>query len=176
MEWLNLFLEKFWLLYEPVLSETIVNAVNPVLQTNCPVFLEDMSFTKFTLGSKSPRIENLRTFGRTEQDIFMFEVDVSFVPADTLDLSQRQLLNIVEPKVELGLRVGKGLLAANMPVLVEDISLQGRMRIKIKLYNVFPHIQLFEFSFLEPPVIDYELKPIGGETFGFDVAHVSQPF
>lgn len=33
----------------------------------------------------------------------------------------------------------------------------------------FPHIQTVEMSFIEKPTFDYVLKPIGGETFGFDI-------
>jgi Ca2+-dependent lipid-binding protein len=33
----------------------------------------------------------------------------------------------------------------------------------------FPHVQTVELSFIEQPTFDYVLKPIGGETFGFDI-------
>lgn len=33
--------------------------------------------------------------------------------------------------------------------------------------------QTVEMSFLEKPAFDYVLKPIGGETFGFDIGNVS---
>lgn len=59
-----------------------------------------------------------------------------------------------------------------MPILLEDISFVGNMRIKLKLIPSFPHVQLVEMSFLEKPIFDYVLKPIGGETLGFDIANV----
>lgn len=46
------------------------------------------------------------------------------------------------------------------------------MRIKLKLIPTFPHVQMVEMSFLEKPIIDYVLKPLGGETFGFDIANI----
>ena len=33
----------------------------------------------------------------------------------------------------------------------------------------FPHVQTVDISFIEKPTFDYVLKPIGGETLGFDI-------
>ena len=33
----------------------------------------------------------------------------------------------------------------------------------------FPHVQTIDLSFIEKPTFDYVLKPLGGETFGFDI-------
>lgn len=175
-EWLNHFLERFWLIYEPVLCSTILASVNPILDFYCPSFLESIALTHFTLGSKGPRIEQIRTYTKTEQDVVMMDWDLSFVPGDNLDLTQRQIRNRVDPKIVLTIRLGKGLVAAGIPILVEDVTFQGKLRLRLKLMNNFPHIKLVEFHFLEPPHIDYELKPVGGETFGFDIAHVISPF
>jgi Ca2+-dependent lipid-binding protein len=49
------------------------------------------------------------------------------------------------------------------------------MRIRLKLMTSFPHVQVVDICFLEPPVIDYVLKPVGGEHFGFDINNVSKP-
>jgi len=51
-EWLNHFLERFWLIYEPVLSTTIVASVDQILSTSCPPYLESIRLTQFTLGSR----------------------------------------------------------------------------------------------------------------------------
>ncbi|KAJ8084377.1 Tricalbin-2 [Marasmius tenuissimus] len=59
-----------------------------------------------------------------------------------------------------------------MPILLEDITFSGLMRVKMKLMSNFPHIQIVDLCFMEKPVIDYVLKPIGGETFGFDIANI----
>lgn len=47
-DWLNGFLDRFWLIYEPVLSQTIVSSVDPALEANCPGFLESIKLTTFT--------------------------------------------------------------------------------------------------------------------------------
>ena len=96
----------------------------------------------------------------------------SFTPNDVSDLTARQLKSKVNPKVVLAIRVGKGLVGKDLPILVEDMSFSGLMRIKIKLMAQFPHVKTLDLSFLERPDFDYVLKPIGGETFGFDIGNV----
>ena len=88
-------------------------------------------------------------------------------------MTEKQKLNKVNPKVVLSVRLGKGLASAAMPILVEDMTFSGHMKIRMKLMTNFPHVQLVDLSFMEKPVFDYVLKPLGGETFGFDVANVS---
>ncbi|KAK9719096.1 Tricalbin-2, variant 2 [Basidiobolus ranarum] len=100
------------------------------------------------------------------------EWDVSFTPNDLEDLTHRQLRNKTNPKIVLEVRVGKGFVGAGMPILVEDVSFRGRMRVKMRLMSNFPHMQSVDLCFMEPPTIDYILKPIGGETFGFDISHI----
>ena len=97
---------------------------------------------------------------------------VSFTPTEIEDMTPRQLRTQINPKICLTIRVGKGLIGAGMPILVEDMSFKGYMRFKLKLTSNFPHIKTVDFCFLEPPIIDYVLKPVGGETFGMDIAHV----
>ena len=53
-------------------------------------------------------------------------------------------------------------------MLVENMSFKGLMQVKIKLITSFPHIQTVGVSFMQPPEFDFVLKPIGGETFGFE--------
>jgi len=97
---------------------------------------------------------------------------VSFTPTDIEDMTPRQLRTQINPKICLTVRVGKGFVGAGMPILVEDVSFRGYIRLKLKLTSNFPHIKTLDFCFLEPPVIDYTLKPVGGDTFGMDIAHV----
>ncbi|KAI0308025.1 tricalbin [Multifurca ochricompacta] len=171
-EWINNFLERFWLIYEPILSATIVASVDQILSTSCPPFLDSLRLTQFTLGNKAPRIDKVRTFPKTEEDEVLMNWNLSFIPNDVSDLTPRQLATKSNPKVVLSIRVGKGPASANFPVLVEDVAISGLLRIRLKLMNNFPHVQLMDISFLEKPLIDYVLKPIGGETFGFDMMNI----
>ncbi|OJA07635.1 hypothetical protein AZE42_01107 [Rhizopogon vesiculosus] len=171
-DWMNNFLDRFWLIYEPVLSATVVASVDQILSTSTPAFLDSLRLTTFTLGTKAPRIDKVRTFPKTPDDVVMMDWGISFTPNDLSDLTPRQAAQKVNPKIVLSVRVGKGLATAAIPVLLEDITFSGLMRIRLKLMSNFPHVQIVDISFLEKPVIDYVLKPVGGESLGFDIAHI----
>ncbi|KAF9024878.1 hypothetical protein BGZ52_010146 [Haplosporangium bisporale] len=171
-EWLNNFLSKFWIIYEPVLSATIVQTVDSILVDSTPGFLDSIRLSEFTLGTKAPRVESIKTYPKSESDVVMMDWRVTFAPTDIEDMTPRQLRTQINPKIVLTIRVGKGIVGAGMPILVEDMSFSGIMRIKLKLTSNFPHIKIFDFSFLETPTIDYVLKPVGGDTFGMDIAHI----
>ncbi|PWN50042.1 tricalbin [Violaceomyces palustris] len=171
-DWINHFLSRFWLIYEPVLSATIIQTVDQILVAQCPAFLDSIRMTTFTLGTKAPRIDQVRTFPQTDDDVVMMDWKFSFTPNDTADLTVRQAAQKINPKIVLTVRLGRGVVGAGMPILVEDISFVGNMRIKMKLMSNFPHIQIVDVSFMEPPLFDYVLKPIGGNTFGFDIGNI----
>lgn len=94
---------------------------------------------------------------------------LSFTPNDIQDITPRQLKDRVNPKIVLEIRLGKGFISTGMPILLEDLNFSGKMRIKLKLMSAMPHVQKVEMSFLEKPQFDFVLKPIGGETLGFDI-------
>ncbi|KII93708.1 hypothetical protein PLICRDRAFT_131763 [Plicaturopsis crispa FD-325 SS-3] len=171
-DWINNFLDRFWLIYEPVLSATIVSSVDQILSTTTPPFLDSLRLGTFTLGTKAPRIDKVRTFPKTDDDIVMMDWGISFTPTDVSDMTPIQAAKKVNPKIVLSVRVGKGLAGGTMPILLENLSFTGLMRIRLKLMTNFPHVQVVDLSFLEKPVFDYVLKPVGGDTFGFDIAHV----
>ncbi|KAG2172009.1 hypothetical protein INT43_001486 [Umbelopsis isabellina] len=172
MEWLNTFLAKFWLIFEPVLCAQVIEQVDTVLADNCPAFLDSLRLTTFTLGTKAPRIDAVKTFQHTDADTVTMEWKVSFTPTDLFDMTPREQQNKVNPKIILTIRVGKGFVGAGIPVLVEDISFRGYMRVKIKFMSKFPHAKRVELCFMEKPEFDYVLKPVGGETFGFDINNI----
>ncbi|EMD88413.1 hypothetical protein COCC4DRAFT_84314 [Bipolaris maydis ATCC 48331] len=169
LEWINSFLVKFWPIYAPVLCDTIVGTVDQVLSTSTPAFLDSLKMTTFVLGTKPPRLEHVKTYPKTQDDIVLMDWKFSFTPNDTADLTARQIKNKINPKVVLEIRVGKGLVSKGLDVIVEDMAFSGLMRLKFKLQLPFPHIEKVEMSFLERPTIDYVCKPLGGETFGFDI-------
>lgn len=171
-EWMNSFLTKFWIIYEPVLSATIVASVDQVLATTTPAFLESMRLAFFTLGTKPPRIEEVKTYPKTEDDIVLMNWRFSFTPNDTDDMTARQLRNKINPKIELAIRAGVSRAAVSIPVVVEDIAFSGLMQVRIKLMTDFPHIKIVDLSFLEKPEIGYVLKPVGGSSLGFDIGFI----
>ncbi|PCH33337.1 tricalbin [Wolfiporia cocos MD-104 SS10] len=171
-EWINNFLDRFWLIYEPVLSQTIIASVDQILSTNCPTFLESLRLSTFTLGTKAPRIEKVKTNPRTADDVVIMEWGISFTPNDVSELTEKQIQDKVNPKIVLSVRIGKSIASASIPILLEDISFTGVLKVRLKLMTTFPHVQLVDLSFVEKPVFDWVLKPIGGETFGFDIGFI----
>ena len=169
LEWINSFLVKFWPIYAPVLCETIINSVDQVLSTSTPAFLDSMRMKVFTLGSKPPRMDHVKTYPKAEDDTVLMDWKFSFTPNDTMDLTARQLKNKINPKVVLEVRIGKGVISHGMDIIVEDFAFSGLMRVKIKLQIPFPHVEKVDICFLGEPDIDYVCKPLGGETLGFDI-------
>jgi Ca2+-dependent lipid-binding protein len=169
LEWINSFLVKFWPIYAPVLCDTIVASVDQVLSTSTPAFLDSLRMKTFVLGTKPPRLEYVKTYPKAQDDIVLMDWKFSFNPTDVADLTARQVKNKINPKIVLEIRVGKGLVSKGLDVIVEDMAFSGLMRVKFKLQIPFPHIERVDISFLGRPTIDYVCKPLGGETFGFDI-------
>ncbi|EAU89251.1 transmembrane protein [Coprinopsis cinerea okayama7 len=172
VEWMNGFLERFWNIYEPVLSATITTSVDQILSISTPTFLDALRLSEFSLGSKAPRIEKIWTMVEEEDDVVQMDWDISFAPNDVANMTIAQVDKKLNPRVLLEIRIGKGLAVVTIPVLVEDITVTGRIRIRMKLSAEFPYVQVLDFCFMEKPVIDYSLKPLGGDTFGVDITNI----
>ncbi|SPN96938.1 probable putative transmembrane protein [Cephalotrichum gorgonifer] len=169
LEWINSFLVKFWPIYQPVLSQTIINSVDQVLSSATPAFLDSLKLKTFTLGSKPPRMEHVKTYPKAEDDVVIMDWKFSFTPNDTDDMTSRQIKNKINPKIVLEIRIGKAMISKGLDVIVQDMAFSGIMRLKVKLQIPFPHVEKVEMCFLERPMIDYVCKPLGGEMFGFDI-------
>ncbi|KAI9485787.1 MAG: C2 domain-containing protein [Benjaminiella poitrasii] len=172
VNWINHFLDRFWLIFEPSLSAQIIGQVDAILSENTPSFLDSIRMSTFTLGTKAPRVDGIKVYPGSAPDVVCMDWQFSFIPNDVLDLTAREAQAKVNPKIVLTIRVGKGMIGAGMPVLLEDLAFSGRMRIKLKLFSEMPHVKSVELSFLEKPHFDYVLKPIGGETLGFDINNI----
>lgn len=170
MEWLNSFLAKFWVIYMPALSEMVMWQTNEVLKDQAPGFgIDALSLDEFTLGSVAPRVNSVKSYTRKGKDHIEMDWAFSFSPNDTDDMTKNEIKKKTNPKVALGVTVGKAFILKTLPILVEDMSFTGRMNIKLKLNETFPHVKMVSVQFLEAPVIDYALKPVGGDTFGLDI-------
>lgn len=97
LEWINSFLVKFWPIYQPVLAETVINSVDQVLSTATPAFLDSLRLKMFTLGSKPPRLDHVKTYPKAEDDIVLMDWKFSFTPNDVEDLTARQIKNKQNP-------------------------------------------------------------------------------
>jgi Ca2+-dependent lipid-binding protein len=134
VEWMNNFLAKFWLIYEPILSKSIILSVDQVLSVSTPAFLDSMKLSDFTLGSKAPRIQFVKShvLDNNDPDEVVMDWKIAFVPHDTTDKDAMGLKNKSNTKVVLKISVGKGLLVAGKDIVVQDISFIGLMRVRLK--------------------------------------------
>jgi Ca2+-dependent lipid-binding protein len=170
MEWLNSFLVKFWVIYMPALSDTVRTIANDTLKDVAPGYgIEALTLDEFNLGSKSPRIDSIKSYTKKGKQLVEWDWAFSFTPDDTSDMTKRQIDRKVNPKVALGVRVGKAFISKSLPILVENMSITGRVKITLNLALNFPHVKIVSVQLLEPPKIDFALKPVGGDTFGLDI-------
>ncbi|KZT58286.1 tricalbin [Calocera cornea HHB12733] len=171
-EWINSFLERFWLIYENVLSTTVVQSVEAQLAVNTPPMVESMHLTTFVLGNKAPRIDMVKTYPRTDDDVVLMEWKLSFTPNDSSNTTLKKAADRVNPKIVFEITVGKSLAKITLPILLENFEFRVHVQIKLDLMTAPPHAKRLEISFMEKPFFDFELKPIGGETFGFDIGFI----
>ncbi|KAF5109968.1 hypothetical protein DV453_001259 [Geotrichum candidum] len=169
LDWLNLIMNKFWAINEPFIAEQAVTIGNQVLADAAPKFLSHIALDTFTLGTKPPRLNHVRTFPKTDEDIVVMDWMYSFTPNDSIDMTARQLKNFVDPQIQLNVGVGVGKFDVNFPIVVQNMSFSGLMRVRIKLVTSYPHIKTIDAFFITPPTFDYVLKPIGGRALGFDI-------
>jgi len=170
MEWLNSFLAKFWVIYMPALSETVMTIANDTLKDVAPGYgIDALSLDEFTLGTKAPRIDSIKSYTKKGKDVVEMDWAFSFTPTDTSDMTKKEIDKKIDPKVALGVRVGKAFVSKKLPILVEDMAGSGRMKVTLNLSLNFPHIKIVSIQLLEPPKIDFALKPVGGDMLGLDI-------
>ncbi|SCU98728.1 LADA_0H14994g1_1 [Lachancea dasiensis] len=168
--WLNSFLSKFWVIYMPVLSQQVKDIANPQLAGVAPGYgIDAISLDEFTLGTKSPTIDGIKSYTKKGKDTVEMDWEFSFTPNDLSNMTPKEAKEKINPKIALGVTIGKGFVSKSLPVLVEDINCKGRLRITIKLGDSFPNIRVVSLSLMEPPFIDFALKPVGGDTLGLDI-------
>ncbi|ORZ39282.1 hypothetical protein BCR44DRAFT_1496796 [Catenaria anguillulae PL171] len=76
-------------------------------------------------------------------------------PPGTADLAL-SAASMANSRVDLVVRI-KGIA---LTVRAENVTLEGRMRVRMKLMSAFPFVKILEVFFLEPPKIGFELRPL----------------
>ena len=69
VDWMNHFLDRFWLIFEPVLSAQVIGQMDAILSENTPSFLDSIRLSSFTLGTKAPRINSIKIYQGSDPDI-----------------------------------------------------------------------------------------------------------
>lgn len=63
-------------------------------------------------------------------------------------------------KIVLVTRIGKGIIGVDVPVMIKEISVYCKARVQLELSPNLPFISRLQFSLLEPPKVDFILKPL----------------
>lgn len=170
INWLNQFLAKFWVIYMPVLSQQVKDAVNPTLEDVTPGYgIDALTLDEFTLGTKAPTIDAIKSYTKKGKDVIEMDWKISFTPNDTSNMTSNEIKRKINPKIALGITVGKSFVSKSLPVLVENINVSAHAKVTIHLNDNFPNIKLVSISLLEHLFIDFALKPVGGDTLGLDI-------
>ncbi|OZJ04246.1 hypothetical protein BZG36_02480 [Bifiguratus adelaidae] len=174
VDWINTLMQKLWIIVEPWVCAQIVLNVDRLIEDQRPGFIDVINLRTITLGTKPPRINYVKTYRNTDADVVAMDWRVSLTPNDVLDRTPLDLKTRVNPKFVVTAQVGKGYLGSLgvIPVVVEDIAFEAFVRIRMKLMPQFPHCKNVDISLLEPPVWDFKCRPIGGQTFGYDITNI----
>lgn len=168
--WLNSFLSKFWVIYMPVLSKQVKDIANPILDDVAPGYgIEALTLEEFTLGTKAPAIRGIKSYTKAGKDIFEMDWSFEFTPNDVSDMTPIEAREKINPKISLGVTLGKSFVSKTISVLVEDMNVAGRIRVRLQFGKIFPNIKIVSIQLLEAPMIDFVLKPLGGDSLGIDV-------
>ena len=68
VEWLNNFIQRFWLIFEPVISAYVIENIDTYIIDYLPGFLDSVRLNQFTLGSKPFRIEHVKCIPTAQMD------------------------------------------------------------------------------------------------------------
>lgn len=166
IDWLNVFLEKFWHFLEPSVSQIVTDQANPILAASpIPAFVKALWLDCFTAGTKPPRIDMVKTLSGTADDVVVMDWGVSFTPNETADSSAKQLRSHVNQKVI----VKVNLFGVEIPVAVSDVSFRVLLRVRLRMMSTFPHIETINATLLEPPSFDFNSRVLGDSIFNWEV-------
>ncbi|CAK7909430.1 tricalbin-1 [[Candida] anglica] len=170
LDWMNVFLEKFWYFLEPSISQIVCDQVNPILAASpAPAFIKQLWIDSFTAGTKPPRIDCVKTLPGTDSDIVVMDWACSFTPNSLADSNNKQLKNKVNQKIV----VKANLFGIPIPVAVSDVSFMVVVRIRLRMMTSFPHVETVNVSLMEPPHFDFNSKVLFGDNiFNWEVLSI----
>lgn len=166
-DWLNNLLDKYWVYLEPSVSQMVTEQVNPIIAFNeaIPAFIKALWIDEFTVGTKPPRIDFVKTLDIPKDDVVVMDWSFSFTPHATADLSVKQMKNHVNQRVVVKAK----LFGITIPVIVENVSFKAWARVRVRMTPNFPHIELVNVSVMEPPQIDFISKLFGESIFNGEI-------
>lgn len=162
LEWMNVFLDKYWRFLEPSISQQVTDQVNEMVagMDVIPAFIKEIWIHTMTLGTKPPRVDQVRTLDRTGNDVTVMDWEVSMTPNALEDSTLKQMKN----KANQEIIVKAKMFGMTIPFCVNDVTFRAKARVRIRMMPQFPHIQTINVSMMEQPYIDFMAKPIGSDS------------
>ena len=130
-----------------------------------PAFVKALWLDSFTLGTKPPRIDAVKTLTGTAADVVVMDWGFSFTPNALVDANAKQLKNRVNERIVVKANV----FGVTIPVAVDDVSFKGTARVRMRLMTSFPHVETVNVSLLEPPVFDFNTKILSESSWWSEV-------
>lgn len=170
LEWLNTFLDKYWPYLEPSMAQIVTDQVNPILaESPAPKFIKQLWMDSFSLGTKPPRVDRVKTLPGTHGNVVVMDWGISFSPNLVTDATHKQLKNRQNQNVV----VKANLFGFSLPIVVKDVSFNVDARVRIRMMPTFPHIKTINVSLLSPPQYDFCAKPflLGDSIFSWEIVN-----
>jgi len=173
VEWLNMMVAKLWAVLEPTLSVRITEKLNALLQGQMPGMLESLELTEFTLGSSPPNILHAEVVPGDDANVIDLDLKICFLPADLDEGEHREeFVEMIEKdmgrtksmqwnsKVLLVAKIGKAFMTMDVPVLLKELCIFGKLRVRFLLGPSQPIVKTIQLSFAELPKFDFILRPL----------------
>ncbi|RLM87711.1 integral membrane single C2 domain protein [Panicum miliaceum] len=144
VKWLNKHLSKLWPFVAEAATAVVKESVEPLLDDYRPPGIKSLKFSKFSLGTVSPKIEGIRIQNLQPGQIIM---DIDFRWGG-------------DPSIILAVDA----VVASLPIQLKDLQVYTVIRVVFQLSEEIPCISAVVVALLADPEpkIEYTLKAIGG--------------
>ena len=96
----------------------------------------------------------------TDDESIVMDWDISFTPIDDDMFTEKELLIRESRNLQIELLAKMSVVPLPIYIAIRDFSLIGTMRVQMKFMNEYPHIKVVDIAFMEPPEVDFVLKPL----------------
>jgi len=144
VKWLNKHLSKLWPFVAEAATAVVKESVEPLLDDYRPPGIKSLKFSKFSLGTVSPKIEGIRIQNLQPGQIIM---DIDFRWGG-------------DPSIILAVDA----VVASLPIQLKDLQVYTVIRVVFQLSEEIPCISAVVVALLADPEpkIQYTLKAVGG--------------
>jgi len=157
VEWLNQYMEYFWLKHEPRLSQLIVDrSIAPTLNSYSGDYIKAVTLNEFTLGSRAPRVEDVSTSVLPEDDKIQLVFRLKMRPRkDSSGFKSKA----VQPRFVIRIHSNSWFIPS-ITAAVNELSITCLVCLTVNLMESFPHLRNVQLSLLEEPVISFRVSPV----------------